>query len=360
MHRSYPDIRRRGGSKNWFGDGTLGDVVISADTALAATADGDMVVANYKSLTVNAGKTLSVANRCRGALIYVQGDCVISGTLTMTARGAHANPAESATSTDTPVAPTDGHAVPADGVTIRRLAAGYTDTDEDFDLMYGCGSAAVAAEAHQPVVRAAGRVIRIPRLGGAGAAASTALPKRAGLSGGVLANAPGGGAGGGCNLGNAGAGGDATCFSGGAASGGCDGGSTTPSTADANDYGGAGSDAYGEGSQYQSGGGAGNPPGAGDGGSAGGIGTGGLLVLIVGGTLSGSGVISADGMAGGAGSICGGGGSGGGVVVVLYGTASSWAGTVRANGGAGGTSSYYAGGAGGAGSVVGPHKIDPV
>lgn len=363
MHRSYPDIRRRGGPKNYFGDGSLGDVVISADTSLASTADGDMVVANYKSLTVNAGKTLSVASRCRGALIYVQGDLVLNGIITMSARGAHANPADSGVTSDTPVAPGDGHAVPADGVTIRRLAAGYTDTDEDLDLMYGCGSAAVAAEAHQPVVAGAGRVIRIPRVGGAGAAAVTSAN---GLTGGTLANAPGGGGSGGSSPRTAvasSAGAAATCFSGGAGGGGVAGGS---GAANARAFGGKGGDADSGGDPAFAG--AGNPIGSGyTTGTLAVPGTGGLLIIIVGGNISGSGVIASDGEAGGyttsAAGSAGGAGSGGGVVVVLYGGDNTFAGSVHANGGVGGPQyggGYSrSGGNGGAGTVIGPSKIDP-
>lgn len=370
QHRSYPDLRRRNAARNYFGEGTDGDVVISADTSLAATQDGDMVVKHYKSLTINAGKTLTTAARCRGLLVYVRGDCVINGKLSMTGRGCKANPADAAVTANTPVAPGCGHAVPADGITIRRLAAGVTDTDTDEDLLWGCGAAAAAAETKQPRVTGNGRVIRIPRVGGAGAPATAVEYNGTGPTGGTAANGSGGGGGGGGSVGcNGGAGAAGTCFSGGGAGGGSTRGSSnhdlqTGGAAAA--YGGAGGAADGYDSTTPCTGGAGNPGGAGDqGGAAGDAGTGGLLILIVGGTLSGSGVIESKGADGGdvsAYQAATGGGSGGGVVVVLYARGNSFAGGISAAGGVGGacSASYpVTGGAGGAGAVIGPHKIDP-
>jgi hypothetical protein len=114
------------------------------------------------------------------------------------------------------------------------------------------------------------------------------------------------------------------------------------------------------------GGGAGNPGGGGWSGSytgyAGSDGTGGVLVIFVTGTLSGTGSITAAGATGGnaAGNGSGayarcGGGSGGGSVTVLYGTDSSSI-TPTASGGAGGddtasSSTYGNGFAGGAGTA---------
>ena len=44
--------------------------------------DGDMVVKNFESLTINNGVTVSSSNPCKGMLIFVQGNCTINGTLT--------------------------------------------------------------------------------------------------------------------------------------------------------------------------------------------------------------------------------------------------------------------------------------
>jgi len=381
LHRTYPSHRRRAG-RNWFGDGSLGYVRVTSTAAqqstdgvvwsaipgwtlagsvvtVPSTTDGDMVVLNCKTLDVAAGMTLTTSSRCRGLLIYVQGNCVYNGTGAMTARGPHANPADSGVTVNTPVAPSDGHAVPADGITIRRFASGYTDSDTDDDLMWGCGLAAVTAEAHQPKVRK-GIVIRIPRIGGAGVAASTAHP---GPVGGTLTNAPGGGGRGSGSAGTAGASTAATCFSGGVSSGGASGVGSLSSDAAA--YGGAASagNTVGGTAYNGAGGGAGNPAGApSTGGVAGVDGAGGLLILVVGGNLIIAGALISAGSNGGNGGAggCGGGGSGAGAIVVLYAGTLTQTGTINAPGGTGGTAqSGYNGGAGGAGTVLGPYKIDP-
>ncbi len=48
--------------------------------------DGDMVIKEYTSMTINSGDTVTVDQPCRGLFIYVQGDCTIDGTLSMTAK----------------------------------------------------------------------------------------------------------------------------------------------------------------------------------------------------------------------------------------------------------------------------------
>ncbi len=394
----YPLAMVGSGPRNWFGDGSLGDVRItsasgaetsqdggstwtaitgwtrSGDVVLVPSAlDGDMVVLDCRSLSIEAGMNLTTSHRCRGLLVYTQRDAAIYGTLTMTARGCHANPADAATSGDTPVAPTDGHAVPEAGITIRRLAEGQTDTDLATDLLYGCGSAAVASEARQPPASGNGIVIRIPRVGGAGAAAAGV-----GVTGGTIAYGAGGGGSGGGRAGvfTGGAGAAGTCFSGGGGGGGC--GSTGFSQAvDADAYGASGGCGY-DVSNQGSGGGAGNPGGVGGASTAcdapaysGEDGTGGVVLLIVGGalTVGAAGEISSNGADGGetiaAGSsvtVAPGAGSGGGVVVVLYAATCEVLGSVRADGGSGGTKNGGDGGtagAGGAGAVIGPIKIDP-
>jgi len=354
MHVSLPSIRRRSGPRNYFGDGHDGDVVIAANTNIPSTTDGDMVVMHYNSLTINAGALLTTANRCRGLIVYVKDDCVINGTLAMTGRGCKANPADASTSSYTPVAPSDGHAVPATGITIRRLAVGFTDTDVSTDHMYGCGVAAVQAEANQLPVEGNGIVVSIPRIGGAGAAGAS------NANGGTAANAPGGG-GAGQNDPNSGqtggAGAAATCFSGGSGGGGGDENSALQGPA--SPYGGQGGP-----SSDGGGSGAGNPAGTSNYSSlcVGEDGTGGLLILLVGGNLSGSGLIASDGKKGGnacSGVDGAGGGSGAGAVLTMYAGTNTFTGTIRANGGASGTPASGAGaGAGGAGAVIGPLKIN--
>ena len=134
-------------------------------------------------------------------------------------------------------------------------------------------------------------------------------------------------------------------------------GATNPGS----DSGGAGGAAL----PLSSGGGAGNPSGAGSGLSGWGpdAGTGGVLFLVVGGTLTigATGIISANGSRGGTGDCTyslstGGGASGGGSIWLMYGTAYANSGTVQANGGTSatrpGSNPGGEGGTGGAGSVT--------
>ena len=86
-----------GAGGNYWGDGS--DGAFTSDGSDEQTVlnkngsyDGDMLVRNYTSMTVSSGHTYTVDQPCRGMLIYVQGDCTIVGTLTMTAAGAFADP----------------------------------------------------------------------------------------------------------------------------------------------------------------------------------------------------------------------------------------------------------------------------
>lgn len=351
---------RCGGLRNWYGDGTDGDIHITADTELASVQDGDMVVVNAESLTIDAGCTLTTANRCRGLIIYCRGDAVINGTLSMTARGCHANPAESTTTTDTPVAPSDGHAVPSEGLIIRRLAEGQTDTHTADTLGYGCGQAAVDGEAHQPVVDGDGVVIAIPRVGGPGGVGGNSQATGDDLTGGTATNGSGGGGAGSMSFGtHTGEDGTAgTCWSGGTGSGAR---SNTGTYVAPEPYGGSGGDGEIIGA---SGGGAGNPGGTGHNSGDGEDGTGGLLVLIVRGNITfgpSASLESAGSDGGGSTTGDGGGGSGGGVIVVLCGGIVIGMLAFDVSGGAGGTgnnATYDLGGAGGDGSVIGPIQID--
>jgi hypothetical protein len=279
----------------------------------------------------------------------------------MTGKGCHANPLDSGVTSDTPVAPSDGNAVPATGYTLRRLAAGYTDTDTSETQSYGCGQAAVDGEANQPVVEGNGLVINFPCVGGLGAVDDPNGGWRTGTVGSTATNSPGGGGSGGAAataVSYPGDGGNGTCFSGGAGGGGIVNGGT--STDDADDYGGAGSDGAPDGS-WNVCGGAGNPGGSGvlDG-EDGEDGTGGRLELICGGdlTITSTGVIESDGMDGGSGTYGGGGGSGGGVIAIFYAGTLVNEGSIHANGGLGGDAGTSSGGAGAAGTIIGPYKID--
>lgn len=154
-----------------------------------------------------------------------------------------------------------------------------------------------------------------------------------------------------------------TSFTGGSGSGGecCNSDSPAPIP-----YGGKGGDANATGTDGV-GGGAGNPGGSGHTGSYTGYngsdGTGGVLIIIVTGTLSGSGSITAAGATGGgaAGQSGGayaraGGGSGGGSVTVLYGSDSSSI-TPSASGGTRGVNTNGTGGEGYAGGAGTARKL---
>lgn len=337
-------------NRNYWGNASDGVLSTSGNVYLPNIQDGDVVVKQYTSLTINAGHTFTTQYRCRGLMIYVNGDCVINGTLSMTARGCKCNPADTTTSTYTPVAPSDGNAVGVNGIRFVKAKSGSNETLSASEVN-GCGNALKNIEANQNGINGNGKIYTIPRVGASGGATCYSVTGNAGNSGGWLQSGGGGsGSNGVYSVGGAGAAG--TCFSGG--SGGGQGAYSSSYPGDpAYPYGGAGGLGRSASGYYGSGG-AGNP-----GGSAsypGSDGTGGLLILFVRGNLTiGSGaVISSDGSGGGTGGGSGGGGSsGGGIILMLYAGALANNGTLSA---AGGASGGYRG-PGGAGSAV-IEKID--
>lgn len=271
------------------------------------------------NLTINAGQTLRPAKRKLFTVVYVQGDLVVNGSISMTARGANHS----------------GEAT---------YSGGYT----------------------APVALQVDGALTIPAAGGAGGAgvrgdSVTGPPGGAGVNGGS-----GGGGGGGLRYGQSygsatdgfgGRGAAGTCFSGGGGGGG-----VRPSGrpwADAGANGGHGGPGWGDGfGSYNMGSGAGNPGIAGQWSLKGNDGTGGTLIVICTGTLSGTGTIISAGVDGtlssstASGAGGGGGGSGGGSVTVLRAVAGASVPTVSAPGGVAPTSGLQVnGGNGGAGSV---------
>lgn len=328
---------------NYFGDGTDGAVTISSNTEESVTEDTGVLVKNYSSLTIDASVSLTTDNRCKAALIYVDGDCTINGTLKMDSRGA----SQSA----------------GGDVNISRSesggAGGGTTAHADFQ----------PSEDNQPTSDVGGGThtkYRSQQAGGGGGpgGADQSGAGSAGTAGSTDQTGGGGGGGGGRGPGSqvGGDGAAGTAYSGGPGGGGA-GGSDGSDATDASANGGSG----GPGSSSSvanrgGGGGAGNPGGALGSGNAqaGTDGTGGFLVLVVSGdlTIASGGVVSADGASGGnAGTQDpstggGGGGSGGGRVIILYKGTLTNNGTIRANGGAGGTTlSAGTGGTGGAGTT---------
>lgn len=321
-----------GGPRNFFGDGSDGALSTSGNVSLTSTEDGPIVVKNYTDLTVNAGHTLTVANRCKGLLIYATGNVLVNGTISMSQRGAYAVTSATAHS----------YKYYTGGVLI--------------DYRVGATGAAGGNGAQ------AARTGRAPNNGANGTKTITSSY--------VEITTGGGGSGAGSD--RAGSGSAGSSFSGGSG-----GGATFGSGCDANvdafinglangGYGGRGNTNWPTGS-LGAGAGAGNPGGpeglsscftGGPSGFAP-AGTGGILVIIAKGnvTIGATGILSAVGQTGGAyrGSGDGGGGSGGGCIWVL--NAGIWTSTGGATypvtggaGGAGRTGSGYAnGGAGGSG-----------
>lgn len=239
-------------------------------------------------LTINSGQTFTPPVRKLFTVVYVTGNLVCNGTISMTGRGAN-------------------HSGTGD-------SGGLT---QPVDIRIGTGTFGSVSNP------------QIPSSGGAGGGVRSTTGANNGTSG-TLGGSGGGGSGYAFSGGIAGSGSDATCFSGGSGGGGAYGGTG----GNAGIYGGAG----GNGSQ-QTGilvtGGAGNPGGTLKA-SAGGDGTGGTLIVIVQGSLTGSGSIVANGIdvTRFTGTVPGG-GSGAGSVNVLFGTNPGSAVTVTANGGSG-------------------------
>lgn len=337
------------GLDNYFGNGNDGSLNTTGNNTFTVqnkngNYDGDMVVKQYESLTVNAGHTITPDQPCRGMLIYVKGDCVVNGKISMTARGAAADPTTAGAS--------DSSAVSSSGIQYGIKMTGGTDTLSmtGGSTFAGCGNAAKNAVSNQ--VNGAGSdytVHTIPRIGNNGASrpsvpanAQRENPSdiRGGFASASGAFFGGGGAGGQAyevSDGQGGAGGNSTCFTGGSGGGGAAGGGAAPSGhrgSNASPNGGSGGQggAHHESSSRPKGtGGAGNPGGADgsigqNGQNDAGDGTGGLLFLIVKGnlTIGSSGSIQANGTRGGDSSANSdnssmGGGSGGGHIMIMCG-----------------------------------------
>lgn len=289
--------------------------------SFTSTLDGSMVYKYFNNLIINAGHTITTTNRCKGLYIYVAGDAIINGSLTMTARGAK-------------VAGENLVLMPEIGKLV--VDANYVN------YPYYIGAVGGAAKAGFNNI-----VVQAPTTNGnAGVNYACGSGGAGALNTGVTNSWSGGGSAG-------------TSYSGGAGGGACmNTGAGTAGSGGVN--GGAGGNAVRGLSTYGAGGGAGNPGGAGiGGGGTGGTGTGGLLILVVKGTLTVSGIISSNGSAGGTGSTtlnpnntASGGGSGGGSVNVFYKSLSNYN-SIQALAGPGGTitGSQAKGGDGGAGTV---------
>ena len=336
-----------------------------ADVTYPSTSDGDAIVKQYSSITIDAGDTVTVQNRCKGLILYCQGDCTINGTLTMTAKGG---------GTGAPAGP-----VPGNGLRWAWKKTGASDgpfTSSDFPLG-ALGSAASAITNPAGFSEPEAVAVVSVKSGGAGntttGGGDRPWPASSNRVGGTATNGTGGG-GAGIGYNPGGNGGAGNCWGGGGGGGGAGAGGSGNSGSNASVTAGGNGGTGPESGRVGGGGGAGAPPGDGgpdgDGnGANGGAGVGGLLCLFVGGnlTVGPAGVISSHGSAGGnaappgGGSNCGGGGgSGGGRIIIVHAGTYTNNGTVACNGGAGGGGGPNPGsapdtdtsGSGGAGAVT--------
>ena len=154
-----------GAVANYMGDSsdgalsTTGNVTLTVPTTNGSY-DGDMVVKQYSSLTINAGHTLTVNQPCRGLFIYVAGDCTIDGTLSMTGKGGKADPTASGGS--------DSNSVGANGLQLGLMTTGGSETfTNDGTGFNGAGTAVRTATANTANISSSGTIFSIARVGGA-------------------------------------------------------------------------------------------------------------------------------------------------------------------------------------------------
>lgn len=294
-----------------------------ADVTYPSTTDGDAIVKQYSSITIDAGDTVTVQNRCKGLILYCQGDCTINGTLTMTAKGAGPG---------APAAP-----VPSNGLRWAWLKDGASDgpfSSPDFPLA-ALGSAASPLTNPDAFGSPAAVAVVSVKTGGAGnnTPGSGDLPwgDYTGRAGGTATNGTGGG-GSGAGYAGGGDGAPGNCWAGGGGGGGASAGGNGQAGSNASGTAGGNGGSGPESGRVGGGGGAGAPAGTGgpdpDGdGNDGETGVGGLLCLFVGGnlTVGPAGVISSNGAGGGDASPPGGGsnagsggGSGGGRIIIVH------------------------------------------
>ena len=156
--------------------------------------DGDMTYAQFNTLTINASVTLTTKQPGRGLFVFVKGDCTINGSLCMTARGGASNPTASGGS--------DSSAVPANGLQLGFLKNGATNSfTNDGSGFAGSGTGIKTILANQPNLSSDGQIFTIQRVGANGGASkngSTAQPGNHGSGGtsGTTIITGGGGSGG--------------------------------------------------------------------------------------------------------------------------------------------------------------------
>lgn len=330
--------------KNYFGTGVDGDVTLSSSAQISSSfnnvLDGDFIVKNYKNLTVNSGVTLLPLKRCRGLIIYCTGDLTVNGNISMTAKGGGVGnkSAPFAKTTETNFLAIDGT------MYFNNFSSSARGIPSHWNF-------ATSGSAWWPFYK-----IKVTL---SGSVLGGQSPSSNGITG-VFCGGGGGSGGSGFSVVGGKNGGRGTIFSGGGGGGGL---GRAPAPTNGTDgffeTGGNGGDTQNGSTSHGGGGGAGSPPGAlgpspigGNIATAGQEGVGGLLICIVKGNISNTGIISSNGSNGGYGSG-GGGGSGGGVINLIYGGTYTNTGTVAANGGTGGAAAGGSpGGNGGAGAIT--------
>ena len=343
-----------------YGHGVPNDSACYEATVLNTNGsyDGDMVIMQFDTLTIDASVTLTTKQPCRGMFIYVKNNCTINGALSMTSRGGLSDPTVSGGS--------DSSAVNAGGLQLGLLTSGGSSSfTNDGSGFAGSGTAVKTAIANQNNTASNGTTFTVSKLGGASiprsgpssGGAVNGTTGNAGTTGGATISTGSGGSGG-VNRGDpnstgwGGASGAGGAFSAGAGGGGT-GFAAGQGDNVGGDYGGAGGIAVGFNSGSGSSNGAGNPGGQNTSysGAVGQNGVGGLIWLLVGGdlTLGGSSKISAKGSEGGGGGQASGGSAGGGAVFALYAGTQTGSNTIDAAGGASNTQGAGDGGAGGTG-----------
>lgn len=309
----------------------ISDGIISNDQ-FTSVLDGDPILRRFNNMTINEGHTVTPTQRCKGMYLLIEGDLTVNGTLSMSARGANAL---------------------GKFVGIDPYGESIYFHDTDLFSMYGLPT-----------------ILKYGSMGGPSVQTYTSgdgkYNLKPGVSGESLENSLGGGGSGGSYSSHggtchSGAGAQATSFSGGAGGGGTGcidtGGSGYAGAAN----GGKGGDGRRIGTVGDMvrgmGGGAGNPGGArsvanGGTASAGVLGTGGLMILIVKGNIifGPNGKIESKGSNGGNGATCGGGGSGGGAIYLFTKYSDIDLSKLDVSGGFGGVSGNSPGGPGGAGT----------
>ena len=347
---------------NYFGTGADGDCTISSSAQISSSTSpaglnnnlyGDVIIKNFKNLTVNSGIFYSPLRACRGMIIYCTGNLTINGTISMTGKGGGvgnkiASPIGIASSTD---------------ARFDLVDATLYFNNFSSSALGGRGIPTHWNWAPSGSVWFNNYKIRIPLSGSVAGGTGGPSANSGGGSGtaGVFCCGGGGGGGAGQNnysqFGAGGVGGRGTIFSGGGGGGG--GGAS-------NNYAVGGSGLFesggngGSGNTGKGGGGAGSPAGTNTPGSGNGqSGVGGTVVFIVRGNFTNNGTISSNGFNGGAGNQApfgpqaggGGGGSGGGCILIIYGGTYTNTGTIVANGGSGGANGPGGGGTGGSGGA---------